>query len=514
MSEETLSLSFRLYWRLLSLYVEQTRHYDNHEVVSPGTPTAGSDTLLYTAPQAITDLSSDSTAVRYRSETDRMLASDQGLKDFLAEVKAIPLYRFLLDAADMISLGYIRTQYDRYKLFGGSHFDIGPITKMIGFNEVEGTRIRLGGRTTGYISPRFFLEGYLAYGFRDRELKHSLSVIWSFLPKGYFREEFPRDELQLSYSHDLFTPGQLYATDPQDNTYYHFGTTYLTNRSYRNIWQLQYLHDYGSTLSLRVYLQHVTDTPAEHGFPYLKVQRDGDLLRQWSITDSAAGVEVRWAPGERIRPGSMERHSPFKDLIKREYPVLFLKHETAARVLGGEYLRHRTEIRLEQRLPLGIWGRMDYQATVGKLWNTVPFPLLYIPPTNRGFSLHDNGFKILYPLEYVADEWVTLFAQWHMRGLILNRIPLLNKLSLRGVWSLNYLYGNTSKLNQQAHATDIFILPTIATEMRHQSYVEVGFGLENILKLGRIDVYRRLTAPGAYSQGSPWAVRGTLRVDF
>lgn len=50
--------------------------------------------------------------------------------------------------------------------------------------------------------------------------------------------------------------------------------------------------------------------------------------------------------------------------------------------------------------------------------------------------------------------------------------------------------------------------------MRHQSYVELGFGLENILKLGRIDVYRRLTAPGAYSQGSPWAVRGTLRVDF
>ena len=513
-SEEALSLSFRLYWRLLSLYVEQTRHYGGREVVTPGMPIARSDTLLFTAPQAITDLSSDTTAVRYRPETERMLASDQGLKDFLAEVKAIPIYRFLLDAADMISLGYIRTRYDRDKLFGGSYFDIGPITKMIGFNEVEGNRLRLGGRTTGFISPRFFLEGYLAYGFRDHELKHSLSVIWSFLPKGYFREEFPRDELQFSYSHDLFTPGQLYATDPQDNTYYHFGTTYLTNRSYRNIWQIQYIHDYGSTLSLRVYLQHVTDTPAEHGFPYLKVQRDGDLLRQWSITDAAAGVEVRWAPGERIRPGSMERHSPFKDLIKREYPVLFLKHETAARVLGGEYLRHRTEIRLEQRLPMGIWGRMDYQVTVGKLWNTVPFPLLYIPPTNRGFTLHDNAFKILYPLEYVADEWATLFAQWHMRGLILNRIPLLNKLSLRGVWSVNYLYGNTSKLNQQAHATDIFILPTIATEMRHQSYVELGFGLENILKLGRIDVYRRLTAPGAYSQGSPWAVRGTLRVDF
>lgn len=512
--EETLSLSFRLYWRLLSLYAEQTRHYSDHRRITPGAAIAPQDSALYRSAHEITDLSGDSLASTYARETERMLASDRGLKDFLEEVKAIPLYRALLDVADMISLSYIRTSFDRGKLFGGSYFDIGPIQHLVAFNEVEGPRLRLGGRTTGFVSPRFFLEGYLAYGFRDRVLKHSATVSWSFMPKGYFREEFPRDELQLTSSYDLFTPGQIYESGPEDNTYFYFGTPYLSSRSYRNLWQLQYLHDYGSTLSLRIYLRHTTDKPAAHGFPYLRVERDGTLERQWSITDASAGVELRWAPGERIRPGSMERHSPFRNLIRREYPVLYFTHESTARVLGGEYLRNRTELRLEHRLSLSKWGRLDYQAMVGKLWNSVPFPLLYTPPTNRGFVLYDNGFKILYPQEYVGDEWLTLFAQWHMRGLVFNRIPWVRDLGLRGVWSINYLYGNTSRRNQQAYATDIFVLPTLATEMHHKSYLELGFGIENIFKAGRIDVYRRLTPAGPYGQRSPWAIRGTLRVDF
>lgn len=512
--EETLSLSFRLYWRLLSFYAEQTRRYSDHRRISPDSPIAPQDSALYCSPLEITNLAGAPGASAYAPETERMLASDRGLKDFLEEVKAIPLYRALFDVADMVSLGYIRTSYDRSRLFGGSRFDIGPIRYLAGVNEVEGLRLRLGGRTTGFVSPRFFLEGYLAYGFRDRELKHSVTAAWSFLPKGYFLEEFPRDELRLTHSYDLYTPGRIYDSSPEENSLARYGTPYLSNRSYRNLWQLQYLHDYGTTLSLRLYLRHITDRPAEQGFPYLRVRRDGTLERQWSITDASAGVELRWAPGERIRPGSMERYSPFRTLIRREYPVLYLTHETAGKVLGGEYVRHRTELRIEHRLSLLSWGRLDYRAAAGKLWSAVPFPLLYTPPTNRGPILYDNGFKVLYPQEYVGDEWATLFAQWHMRGLVLNRIPGVSRLGLRGVWSLHYLYGNTSRRNQQAYAQDVFILPTLSTEMHHLSYVEMGFGLENIFKAGRIDLYRRLTPAGAYSQPSPWAVRVSLRVDF
>lgn len=512
--EESLSLSFRLFRKLLPLYVHQARSYTDYAFVAAGDTIPEEDRVLYSSDKPIEDWSRREEASRYAPMEEQLLASDRGLKEFVSRVEAIPLYKGLITAVDMISHDYIRTHYNPRRVYGGSRFDVGPVTEMVGANEVEGLRLRLGGRTTAFITPRFFLDGYLAYGFKDQVLKHSLSVSWSFLSKRYYREEFPRDELRLTKSYDLFTPGQLYTSDPKDNSYYHYGTSYLTNRSYRNIWSLEYLHDYGSALTLRVYLQHVTDRPVENGIPYLKVMKDGHLERQWSITDAAAGIELRWTPGEKLRPGSIERHSPYRGMIKREHPIISLKHETAARVLGGQYLRNRTELRVEQRLPLSTFGRLDYQLTLGKLWNPVPFPLLYIPPTNRGFLLHDNGFKVLYPLEYVADEWVTLFAQWHMRGLVANRIPFLRKLDIRGVLSINYLYGNTTKHNRQENATDLFVLPTIATEMRHQSYLEVGFGIENILKLGRIDLYRRITPSGPYGQHSPWAVRGTLRFDF
>lgn len=95
----------------------------------------------------------------------------------------------------------------------------------------------------------------------------------------------------------------------------------------------------------------------------------------------------------------------------------------------------------------------------------------------------------------------------------MNHIPYINQLRLRGVLSLNYLYGNTSLQNRQGYSPELFLLPNISSEMLHDHYLEVGIGLENILQLLRIDLYRRITPLGVYSY-NPWAIRGTIRLDF
>jgi hypothetical protein len=55
------------------------------------------------------------------------------------------------------------------------HFDYGPIFSSFGFNEVEGVRLRTGGRT--YFGPNdtWRLQGYAAYGFNDNKFKYGLS---------------------------------------------------------------------------------------------------------------------------------------------------------------------------------------------------------------------------------------------------------------------------------------------------------------------------------------------------
>ena len=46
-------------------------------------------------------------------------------------------------------------------------FDIGPIQTFYSFNSVEGQRLQFGGRTNYKLSNRFYLDGYLGYGFKD-----------------------------------------------------------------------------------------------------------------------------------------------------------------------------------------------------------------------------------------------------------------------------------------------------------------------------------------------------------
>lgn len=59
-------------------------------------------------------------------------------------------------------------------------------------NAIEGARFRVGGTTTTAFSKRLFLDGYLAYGSKDRKLKYDGIVEYSFIDKKDYRKEFSR----------------------------------------------------------------------------------------------------------------------------------------------------------------------------------------------------------------------------------------------------------------------------------------------------------------------------------
>ena len=75
------------------------------------------------------------------------------------------------------------------------------------------------------------------------------------------------------------------------------------------------------------------------------------------------------------------------------------------------------------------------------------------------------------------------------------------------------IYGNLTAKNRQATGNELFVLPVHTTEMQDQVYAEVGFGLENILKVVRIDVYRRLSPLKPHSKG-PWGMKLDLSLSF
>jgi len=86
----------------------------------------------------------------------------------LDTLQTVKRFRQLYDLATILASGYIQK----------GHFDYGPIFSVIGYNEVEGARLRVGGRT--YFGPNdtWRLQGYTAYGFKDDKFKYGLSAKW------------------------------------------------------------------------------------------------------------------------------------------------------------------------------------------------------------------------------------------------------------------------------------------------------------------------------------------------
>lgn len=506
LTKEHLAADMKLFFRKLSAYVEHNRSYDKYEYEQP-------DSTLVYATQQYQDRSSDQDVqhIISRLKSNKIISADEGLRHFMDEFRKHPWQRLALEAIDMIGLNYLRTKWDYNKVYGGSHFDIGSISEIVNVNSVEGLRIRLGGRTTGYFSRKNFFEGYGAYGFKDQRWKYSITYAHSFRNKRYFREEYPRNEISINHRYDLYIPGQIIENTDRTNILYDVGIPHFASRSYRSTWSLQYQNDFSSEFSINLFANYFRDLP--HGnLEYVRVNADGSIQKLSEIRDTVLGLELRWAPGERIFEGSMQRHG-YESRVQREVPVYRLKYEWASMGLGGDYNRQRTELSMEQRLWMGIFGRLDYQLSVGKIWSAVPYPILYTPPTNIGILYGQNTFSLLNPLEFVADEWATAFVQYHMRGLIFDRIPLVKNLKLRGVLTINAIYGNLTKKNRQESGEELFLLPMHSREMNNEFYAEIGFGLENILRALRIDVYRRITPLTPFSR-SPWGVTLGFNVNF
>ncbi|MCA1481903.1 hypothetical protein, partial [Bradyrhizobium sp. NBAIM08] len=88
----------------------------------------------------------------------------------LDTLKTVHKFQRLYNLVAILGSGYI--EFDRL------NFDYGPIFSTVGYNEVEGYRIRAGGRT--YFGPNdlWRLQGYTAYGFKDDKFKYGLSGKW------------------------------------------------------------------------------------------------------------------------------------------------------------------------------------------------------------------------------------------------------------------------------------------------------------------------------------------------
>lgn len=441
---------------------------------------------------------------------------ESSVMDLVDEFKNTPKFNALLMAVDALTSEFVATVPSTR--WGESKWDFGPIYNTITWNMLEGVRLRVGGTTTANLHPQFFLSTYAAYGFGDKRPKGDLTLMYSFNKKRYHQYEPLRDYLALSLNYDVQEPGQQFSVLERDNLLMSIPTSKIVMKNFQYVarGRLLYYKELPIQLTTKLNFDYEYNEAAGAmtydritGYDTLGIISGTQRIKAYHNYEF--GAELRYSPGADFPINRVGVETPFT--LEQDAPVISIRHTIGYlddRYAGGQgFFYNATQLTAEKRFWFSSFGHLDARIQTGMVWNKVPFTKLYSPTTSTSIFLGKNAFNLMQPMEFIMDEYVALYATYFFKGWILNRIPGINRLKLRGVISFSGIYGGLTDKNNPYIAGNegLYKFPDSSTFDANGEYVsgytsspigklpymEFTAGFENILKFIRIDYVRRIT---------------------
>ncbi len=429
--------------------------------------------------------------------------SEKGVYTTIDSIKKVPAFKRSLDVIVLLFSGYKTI---------GPYFDMGPISTFYSFNPVEGFRLRFGGKTTTAFSKKINFESYAAYGFKDEKWKYYAGTTYSFTKRSIY--EFPVRSLKLSYQRETKIPGQELQFIQEDNFLLSFKRGNNKKWLYNDIVVLEYLNEFKNHLSFSVgYKNLVQQAAGDLHYNALDYNNKETDLK--NLQTSELSFTLRWAPDEKFYQGKTYRIP-----ISFKNPIFTIRYLQGVKgLLGGEYDYQNISLNISKRFYLSQFGYTDVAAEAGKIFGTVPFPLLNIHRANQTYAYQLQSYNLMNFLEFVSDQYVSLNLDHCFNGFFFNKIPLLRRLKWREAVSVKLLYGSLSSANQPSAGNGLYRFPVdgdgnpTTYHLSETPYVEGSVAIANIFKFFRVDLVKRFTYldhPGISQLG----LRARFKFDF
>lgn len=392
--------------------------------------------------------------------------------------------------------------------------EIGPVGSFYSHNPVEGSRIRFGGRTRSGFSKNFYFESFVAYGFKDKLPKYSLTGTYALNHKSIYT--FPVRSLKINYKYDTQIPGQDLDYTEGDNFFLSFTRGVNDKLFYNRSFTVEYLNEHRSHFSsvlgytmTRQYAGGNLKFVSDESVPPVNTEYETEY-----INISEPYLKLRYAPKEEFYQGKL-----YRDRVPSPHPILQLQYSLGSQSLGNDYNYNRLLFSVSRRFYLSIVGYTDVSAEAGKVFGKVSWPLLFIHNANQSFAYQRYSYNMMNFLEFVSDQYVSLNIDHSFNGFFFNKIPLLKKLKFREVATLKVLYGGVTSKNNPDLNPDMFNYPVAADgtpltyTLEKKPYIEASIGCSNILRIFRVDLIKRITYLNQPNVSS-FGVRVQFRFDF
>lgn len=421
---------------------------------------------------------------------------EKGIYQLLDTLKTVPKFKTFYNIASILGSGYI--EIDKWNI------DIGDVYSVFGYNDAEGVRFRGGARTYFGQNDPWRLEGYMAYGFMDKKVKHGFSAKFlldkksRLIVSGGNRRDVEQLGLSLTSTNDVL--GRSIAS-----------SSVLTVGSNDRLTNINL-----STLNLEI--EPITNFKVRVGgsFRTLSSALPDAFSLEYLDPTSPTGVSseikqfelnslIVYTPGKRTIGYGVERRN-----INDKYSTFLLNYTKGIDgILESDFNYSKLQFSYSQPWQLGGLGRLTSTIEVGKTFGEVPLGLLNVVPGNQTLFTIYNAFPNLDFYEFVTDTYTSVHLEHNFNGRIFSRLPLIRKWNLREFVGLRGVWGELSPENIALSSPTNIPLQAPSDQI----YWEYSVGVGNIFKFFRVDLNFRgnyLDNPNA----RPFSVTGSFGFHF
>lgn len=405
---------------------------------------------------------------------------EQAVYNMIDSLQTIPAFQTTVDILELLVTGY----------YSIGPVAIGSVNSFYTFNDVQGTRLKVGGETNFQFNKKNRIAASLTYIIKEQSFRYSLAFTHSF-NKDYF--EFPRHEVRFAYSYDSNFPGQRIGLTNDENFLLSFKRGVVDKMIDFNSIRVNYQREYLSHFSYDLIFENLQQRPI--GNWQFNFENGANDVVLSSINTTEFGLNLRFAPNEEFIQGV-----DFRIPILNKYPILTLNLGVGVKdFLGGDYNYQRLSFRFFKKFHFSVLGYAHIALETGKTFGEgIPYPILFIPRANQTYAFESYSYNMMNFLEYSYDQYASATIRYFFNGFILNRIPLLKRLKLREVASFKVLYGKLSDGNNPNLHPELIQFPVDSEGhpttflLDGEPYMEASAGFENIFKVLNISFVKRL----------------------
>jgi hypothetical protein len=378
------------------------------------------------------------------------------------------------------------------------NYEIGPWFNWISVNQWEGYRFRFDLGTNIHFNKNIYLHGYLAYGLKDKKIKGQAEAYW------IIRKEPKYLRLHLSYSDDVDNGISQLGEVSQDNIFSLAIRKPNTTRKFIRVKDMRFevYNELGKGFSTEWFVAHRQYDPLQN----LPLKANFPVSSGSSLANFEIAVKLRFAYLERFIETDY-----FRTSLGTKYPIVEL---TLAKgipgVFNSAYSYTKYALSVKDFMKISPYGTVRYKVYAGKVNGVLPFTNLENHPGNDLYYYNPGSFNLMNRFEYLSDKYAGVHVEHNIGSGLFRFIPLTRKLKWRQFWNVKSLWGSLSDENNALNnKTNSF------KTLNGRTYVEVGTGIDNILKVLRLDfVWRVSPSPSIAGTRSKFGVFGSFQLQF